>query len=153
MLLYLYMNYYTLANKTIIESHHLDERIYNFLDTTFVIPDEFDFDIVKVTEDYIARPDLIAIEAYGDSDFTDIICKLNGIGNPFELNEGDLLVIPTFDTIRYFMNQPDIDDLEVDDKNNNTPRVKTKTEKRKANEAVLGDKRFRIDPSRRIIIY
>lgn len=146
------MNYFTLANKSTIKSDYLKEEIYNFLDTTFVIPDEFDFKIIQVTEDYIARPDLISIAAYGDSDFTDIICKINGISNPFELNEGDILVIPSYDSISYFNNFPSVEDRESS-VGNNIPKTKTKTEKRKANEAIIGDKRFHIDPSRRVIIY
>lgn len=146
------MNYFTLANKSTIKSDYLKEEIYNFLDTTFVMPDEFDFKIIQVTEDYIARPDLISIAAYGDSDFTDIICKINGISNPFELNEGDILVIPSYDSISYFNNFPSTEDRESSEVNN-VPKTKTKTEKRKANEAIIGDKRFHIDPSRRVIIY
>lgn len=146
------MNYFTLANKSTIKSEYLKEEIYNFLDTTFVMPDEFDFEIVRVTEDYIARPDLISIAAYGDSDFTDIICKINGISNPFELNEGDILVIPSYDYISYFNNIPSAEDREASIENN-TPKSKTKTEKRKANESIIGDKRFHIDPSRRVIVY
>lgn len=147
------MNYSNLANKTIITNERLNERMYNFLDPTFTIPNKFDFDVVLVSKDYVARPDLISIAAYGDSDFTDIICKVNGISNPFELNEGDVLILPTFDSIRYFNNTPTADDLEADNKENNVPKLKTKTEKRKANESIIGDKRFHIDPSRRVIIY
>ena len=146
------MNYFTLANKSTIKSEYLKEEIYNLLDTTFVMPDEFDFEIVRVTEDYIARPDLISIAAYVDSDFTDIICKINGISNPFELNEGDILVIPSYDYISYFNNIPSAEDKEASIENN-TPKSKTKTEKRKANESIIGDKRFHIDPSRRVIVY
>jgi len=49
---------------------------------------------IKVTEEYIARPDLISLAAYGVDDYGDMICKANGISNPFEVNEGMLLFIP-----------------------------------------------------------
>ena len=86
------MIYRVLEEKTTIKSKYLDNYIVNFLDTTFEIPENIIVDLVEVTEDYIARPDLISLKAYNSDDYTDIICKLNGISNPFELNKGDILV-------------------------------------------------------------
>ena len=50
--------------------------------------------IVYVEKYYIARPDLISLAVYGDDKYADIICKINGISNPFELNEGMYLYTP-----------------------------------------------------------
>lgn len=50
--------------------------------------------IVKVEEYYVARPDLISLAIYGDDKYGDIICKINGISNPFELNKGMYLYTP-----------------------------------------------------------
>lgn len=50
--------------------------------------------IVKVEEYYVARPDLISLAVYGDDKYADVICKINGISNPFELNEGMYLYTP-----------------------------------------------------------
>lgn len=49
---------------------------------------------IVVNEYYIARPDLISLAVYGDDKYGDLICKFNGISNPFELNEGMVLFIP-----------------------------------------------------------
>jgi len=47
-----------------------------------------------VREDEVTRPDLIALEYYGDQTKTDLILKWNGISDPFSLNPGDELIIP-----------------------------------------------------------
>lgn len=141
-----------LEEKTEIKSNYLKQDIYNYLDTTFEIPDNFMYDIVKITKDYIARPDLVSYKAYNTDMYADVICKLNGISNPFELNEGDILVIPTFEYLNGFLIVPNELELE-ESENENVPISKRKNEKRKANESVVGDKRFSIDKNKRIIIY
>ena len=113
------------------------------------------YNIFEVTSDYIARPDLVSYNAYGDSTFTDIICKLNGISNPFELNVGMKLILPTPEDIQKFIIIPSIKDKD-ENWGPNTPsqaKTKTKTSKRQANEAIVGDTRFKIDKANRIIIY
>lgn len=50
--------------------------------------------IVEVEEYYVARPDLISLAVYGDDKYADILCKINGISNPFELNKGMYLFAP-----------------------------------------------------------
>lgn len=146
------MIYRVLEEKTTIKSKYLDNYIVNFLDTTFEIPENIIVDLVEVTEDYIARPDLISLKAYNSDDYTDIICKLNGISNPFELNKGDILVLPSFEDLQKFIVRPNTDELE-DTENKNVPISKKLTEKRKANEAVIGDKRFSINKNKRVIVY
>ena len=66
------MNYLVLSNKTEFESKHLKDRMYNYLDTTFEIPDEFSYSLIQVTADYVARPDLISFKAYNDDSYDDI---------------------------------------------------------------------------------
>jgi hypothetical protein len=109
-------------------------------------------DLVEVTKDYVARPDLIALKAYNDDSYTDILCKLNGISNPFELNEGDMLIVPSFEELEHFIVRPNSGELE-DAETKSVPVSKKLNEKRKANEAVVGDKRFSIDKNKRVIIY
>lgn len=147
------MNYSVLVNKTEYDSKWLKDRLYNLLDTTFEIPEEFAYDVIRVDKDYIGRPDLISFKAYDDDSYADIICKLNGISNPFELNEGDILVLPLFSDLQRFLAVPNMQELHDDGEDNNHPVAKKKNEKRKANEAVIGDKRFSIDKNKRIIIY
>ena len=50
--------------------------------------------ILEVEEYYIARPDLISLAVYGDDKYADILCKINGISNPFELNKGMIIYAP-----------------------------------------------------------
>lgn len=52
---------------------------------------------VVVNEYYVARPDLISLACYGTDKYGDMICKFNGISNPFELNEGMIICIPPMD--------------------------------------------------------
>lgn len=143
--------YLTFKDKSIIKSEYLNENIYNLLDKTFEIPKSFKFDVIKVEQQYVARPDLLSYDIFGTDFYTDIICKVNGISNPFELNEGDLIVIPSSSYIDEFFVKPII--LEQNDKENNIPVAKRKQEKRKPNDAVIGDKRFTIDTKKRVIIY
>ena len=142
-----------LSNKSQVHSEFLNDDIWNLLDKTYSIPDSFDFNIFRVNEEkYIARPDLISLDAYGDPVFADVICKLNGISNPFELNIGMILVIPSPGSIFTFIQQPPYEEKEgvVEDE---IPKPKKKNEKRKANEAIVGDKRFKIDSAKGIVIY
>lgn len=55
---------------------------------------------IVVTKDYVARPDLVAFVSYGTDAYGDLVCKLNGISNPFELNEGMILFIPYIDSLQ-----------------------------------------------------
>lgn len=142
-----------LNNKKQIFSNWLQDNVINLTDSTFQIPDKYSYEILEVTEKYIARPDLLSNDIYGDTLYGDLICKLNGISNPFELNKGMILVIPSPDNIMDFMKEISIEDSDTVGNVNDKPIVKQKHEKRKANEAVLGDTRFRIDKTRGVVIY
>lgn len=144
-----------LNNKKEIYSDWLQDVVYNLGDSTFQIPNEYQYEIIEVTEKYIARPDILSMDVYGDSLYSDLLCKLNGISNPFELNKGMLLIIPSPDSIMNFMKTPTNAecDSNADDSIANKPIAKAKNEKRKANEAIIGDTRFKIDRTRGIVIY
>lgn len=147
------LSYQVLNNKSTIKSDFLQEDIFNLLDKTFEVPAEgYEFKIFIVTKDYVARPDLIAQKLYGDTMYTDVLCKINGISNPFELNAGMMMVVPELNYIdRFVVRSVDHQDHETDDIIKPVP--KKKNEKRKANEAVTGDQRFLVDPVSGIIIY
>lgn len=148
------LNYQVLDLKNKIESDYLGESMYNMLDYTFEIPNNYSYNIFEVTQEYIARPDLISLDAYGDTMYTDIICKLNGVSNPFELNEGMKLILPTPDDIMRFIIEPSIKDKDENwGPNISSNSSKTKASKRQANEAIVGDTRFKIDKTNGIIIY
>jgi len=143
-----------LINKSEIKSEVLNEKIINLLDKTFRIPPEFDYNVVEITKDYVARMDLLSKQLYGTDKYQDVLCKLNGISNPFELNEGAIIVCPNITDISlfYYLENPDEKDPASLDAAKQ-PIAKGKKEKRKPNEAVIGDKRFKIDSTRKVIIY
>ena len=143
-----------LNNKRITASKWLSDNIYNLNDSTFKIPNMYSYEVLEVSEKYIARPDLLSYDIYGDTLYSDLLCKLNGISNPFELNKGMLLIIPSPENILDFMNKDSENDDLIDNIDNSSkPVAKNKKEKRKANEAVIGDTRFKIDPNKGIVIY
>lgn len=142
-----------LYNKTRIHSDFLNEDIWNLLDKTYILPKKFDYNVFDIREEkYIGRPDLISLDAYGDPMFADVICKLNGISNPFELNIGMRIIIPSPSDITEFIQQAPRTELEGN-VNEEIPVPKKKNQKRQANEAIIGDRRFKIDASKGIVIY
>lgn len=144
-----------LNKKSTIYSSWLGETIISLTDPTFIIPDEYEYELFYVTEKYIARPDLISYDIYGEETYADVICKLNGISNPFEMNEGMVLKIPSPDCAFDFVIEPEPFELDFDVNTvvNNKPVAKPKSAKRKANEAILGDTRFKIDRTKGVVIY
>jgi len=56
-------------------------------------PTSFIYHVVEAEEEM--RPDLISEKYYGKSGNADLICKYNNIYNPFSLQKGDLLKIPS----------------------------------------------------------
>jgi hypothetical protein len=148
------LSYTTLNFKSQLKSDYLGEDIYNLLDRTFVVPQSYVYNVFEVTRDYIARPDLISYDAYGDTMYADVICKLNGISNPFELNEGMKLILPAPDSIDDFTIRPnDTENILANGLVGGGNITKQKNSKRKANEAIVGDSRFKIDKGSKIIIY
>ena len=147
------MNYGTLYHKKTKYSNINGEEIKDLLNLTFVIPPIFEYTVFKVTEEFIARPDLISLDNYGTTDYTDLICKINNLGNPYELNEGMFIIVPDPGSLDLFtFSEDDIDEKAELLKQQGT-KPKTKQEKRAANEAVITDHRFKIDKERRIAIY
>ena len=115
---------------------------------------------VVVNEHYVARPDLISLALYGDDKYADIICKLNGISNPFEINEDDVIIAPN---IEYFneclykgkedpglIEDPKKETIQKIDKYN---KQKRKDENRSPNEQTIGESNFVIDKSLGLVFY
>lgn len=150
------MDYGTLRNKILRSDKRIGEDIKDMLTLTYYEPSTYQYSLFEVTFEYVARPDIICHKYYGNTDCVDIICKLNGISNPFELNEGDILILPsTTDLNRFIYTQDTIEAQDNSPSNpiTHTPAPKAKNQKRKANEAVIGDTRFRIDKENRAVIY
>ena len=141
-----------LMNKPTIHSKTLDEDIINLGAITMVIPDWVEYSVYKVSRAHIARPDLISQAVYGNDRYGDLLCKVNNIPNPFEINEGDVLVVPELSSLYRFLTKDTFNDS-IDSKDDNKPQPKKKNEKRKANEAIVGDTRFKVDKDNRVIIY
>ena len=84
---------------------------------------------------------------YGDDKYADIICKVNGISNPFELNENDIVYIPSIDFLddcykavttpcARVTSQDTLNKTELKD---NRKRI---TEKRTANELTVNSQNY-----------
>ena len=112
---------------------------------------------ITVVDDYVARPDLISLAVYGTDEYADIICKINGISNPFELNTGMILLIPSLSNLTFFYtNRPASATFESDSTPISSTKKnfqKTKAERRRPSEQTVGSKNFVVDLSNKMIIY
>ena len=102
----------------------------------------------------------IRIAVYGDDCYADIICKINDISNPFELNEDDVLILPSIDVITSLIdNNPQASEF-VTLKNNTVASTNLINDKRKkindkrsANDMTLGNSNYVIDRSLGLVFY
>ena len=115
---------------------------------------------LKVNEYYIARPDLISLAMYGDDSYGDIICKINGISNPFELNKDMVLFIPNIESIYNILNNDFMENKSEIISNTDNISVytkkgaqKQKNEPRTNTEQIIGDSRYIIDKSLGMVLY
>lgn len=128
------------------------------------IDDTIDFSsgysIIKVTKDYIARPDLISYVLYQSDEYADLLCKINGISNPFELNDGMILVCPSLNFIdRLVKLSSENESLDgfADDNSNLLNKYKSykkkKNEKRSPNESTVSEHNYIEIPGTNLLIY
>lgn len=112
-----------------------------------------------VNKYYVCRPDLISLAMYGSDEYGDIICKVNGISNPFELNEGTILYIPP---LEYIMSCVKSNKKQSDFIKGNTDTIfnvskndhrKKINEKRSSNEMTIENTNYVIDKSLGMIFY
>lgn len=117
--------------------------------------------IVVVNKHYVARPDLLSLALYGTDRYADAICKINGISNPFELNEDDVVLVPTYDYIEQYSKVFDAaasDLIKEDDETDEIVKLKNTMQKRpnetrSANEQLVGESNYIVDKSIGIILY
>ena len=152
------ISYPIMSSKNTISLPDKSEEMYNLLYMSYKLPKDFKYQIIKVSREYIARPDLLSKHFYGTVDNADIICKINGISNPFELNENMYLIIPEASDLQFFYNTDSLaGELSTDDSLKDDIGTlnmqKKKNEPRKANEQIVGDGNFRIDKNNKIVIY
>lgn len=136
-----------------------NDTFVDLMSNSYNIPYKYEGFPLLVSKYYVARPDLISLAVYGSDEYADIICKINGISNPFELNEGDLIYIPDVDTVANCFHMADSkeaiaepnDNILNQKKKNNFQ--KKKDQRRSSNEQVEGDKIFVIDKSLGMIFF
>lgn len=117
--------------------------------------------LVIVNKHYVARPDLLSLAVYGDDRYADVICKINGISNPFEMNEDDVLILPDMNFIQQYAKSFDTSGSELVSKDDNDDEIlkvkntmqKRPNERRSSNEQLVGQSNYVIDKSLGIILY
>jgi len=153
------LDYLTLEKKPSITIN--DEVGKDLLYKTIDLDRNYSGGFIEVNEYYIARPDLISLACYGTDKYGDIICKINGISNPFELNEGMVIFVPTYESINNIVdinvNTGVVTSLLEDAKEISTTRregaQKAKNEKRSPAQQLIGDKNYIIDKSLGLVFY
>jgi len=136
-----------------------DENYLDLLSKSFEAGNSLTGQVVMVNKFYVARPDLISLAVYGNDQYADILCKLNGISNPFELNENDLIYCPDIDYMmnackfsnnasEIIKNNQNIDQEEKD----KTFQMKMNS-KRSPNQSVEGEQNFIIDKTLGVVFY
>lgn len=152
------LEYLILENKPIIKLGK--ENAIDLLEKSLDLSKEYSGQFLKVNEYYVARPDLISLAMYGDDKFGDIICKINGISNPFELNEDVVLFIPDQESIYNILvteNSQNRTEILKNDDNisilNKVGAQKAKNAPRSPSEQIIGDYNYIVDKSLGIVIY
>lgn len=113
---------------------------------------------IEVTHEYIGRPDLVSLAVYNNDSYADILCKINGISNPFELNEGMILVCPAQSGLRDLIDiDSDSSDVLVKDDDSLVKKEKSnkkqKDEKRSPNEATVDVHNYTLSADNSIVFY
>lgn len=151
------LDYKILDYKYIVDTS--TDSYIDLMSTSFNMPKTFGGAPMVVNKYYVARPDLISLAVYGTDEYADIICKINGISNPFELNEDDLIYLPDIEILADCCEMADNKDEVVDpsdiilqEKPANSYQKK-KNERRSSNEQVEGDNIFVIDKTLGLIFF
>ena len=154
------LDYKILKNKGKLYKKNSDGTTEEFLDLLTKSCNSMDStagDISIVNKHYIARPDLISLAVYGSDEYADLICKYNGISNPFELNENDVIVLPQYHEFQNLIDTVNntTSELVNDDVSDNTnySSNKKKSDRRSPAQTTTGDKNFIIDKSLGVVFY
>ena len=103
------MNLKTLKTKNIIKEPTSlgDEKKFDLTSPSLVIVNEAKLKAYHHVSEYeVARLDLISLKYYGNTSYVDVICKANGISNPFAVAPGTILAIPDRDAVSYSFKKP-----------------------------------------------
>lgn len=155
------LDYKTLKYKPYVSKNNDDEEVFiDLLSKTYKLTKCSDSPLV-VNKYYVCRPDLISLAVYGDDKYGDLICKYNGISNPFELNEDDLLMIPAAVELDNLIvaNKGKSVFIKSDSENIGTSQLVKKdnrkkiSESRTSNEMTSGKSNYIIDKSIGLVFY
>ena len=148
---------YILDKKETFDSPYCGEEIVDLLSQTFRIPEDFEFTVYQTREDHTCRPDLLSYDAYGTDEYGDLLLKLNGISNPFELNGGMYIIVPKYDYLEQFQIVPAKSTIAGSDPSEFIPVASNPLnhvkKQRTTNEALLNSNRYKINPSTGVITY
>ncbi len=117
---------------------------------------------IMINKEYTARPDLVSLAVYGSDEYADILCKINGISNPFELNENDIIIIPHIETLMEFCKKEITPSAMLNPGNENDSILNTlgdnklqkkPEQRRSSNEMVEGEQNYLVDTINGLIIY
>ena len=154
------LDYKILKNKGKLYKKNSDGTTEEFLDLLTKSCNSMDStagDIIIVNKHYIARPNLISLAVYGSDEYADLICKYNGISNPFELNENDVIILPQYHEFQNLIDTVNntTSELVNDDVSDNTnySSNKKKSDRRSPAQTTTGDKNFIIDKSLGVVFY
>jgi hypothetical protein len=73
----------------------LTQTMFDFKANNYI-----NYSVYRVPTDYEMRPDLIAQSVYNNTIYAEYILKYNGISNPFSIDKGDIILIPSLETAR-----------------------------------------------------
>lgn len=155
------LDYLTLSNKPVINIIDKNGNKQTCIDllpkTTDAIFSDSRGQHCIVNKYYVARPDLISLAFYGTDKYADIICKINGISNPFELNEDVMLDIPPLENVQFYSrpNKNESEMITTGSTISQSKKTKQKelNKKRSPNEQIVGDKNYVLDKSLGLIFY
>jgi len=150
------LEYKILETKPSIKEN--DDEYFDLLAHNYKVPNDVYGDFLVVEKYYVARPDLISLAIYGTDQYADIICKVNGISNPFELNENDMIFLPNIEYITDCVKavHTPCERASDNDKLNiqiNTDHRKQLYEKRTANELTVNNENYIIDKTLGLVFY
>jgi hypothetical protein len=84
----------------------LGQTIFNTVDSNTVL-----YTYYKATKEIEMRPDLISVFACGTDEYAEMIMKYSLIDNPFAIEEGDILAIPTVSSMYNEIKETNVDSV------------------------------------------
>lgn len=151
------LDYNILKNKNKLTNK--TEEYIDLLSNSVNLNIDLNGEIIYINEYYVARPDLVSLAKYGTDMYADIICKINGISNPFELNKGMYIIIPNINIIDNYLKSSNKDSELIDESDTNVLSKnlnnyqKNVNDKRSPNNQLVGKSNYIIDKSLGVIFY